>query len=461
MRAAFVVREIGPSTLRALNYSPFAERVRVRVGKDAPTIGHFVKHVGKSYGTVFTRRDCDSEFGVELLSQADMFAADPVGRVIRRDSMPNPADHEIHRGEILVAAAGQSGDSTLFGRAIMADGRLAGKYVGPDTVKLTFGEGSDDMSCWLYAFLSTEVGLALTRSAAYGTSIPRLRLDLLRAIPVPTPRGQPLQRVADQIRTCLNQRERYASELAEAKGVVSSLFELQEWHAELTSRRSRCIQWDEAMPTLCAWNYAAVGRALASLRRAWTGRLNDVLEPDGVFYGPRFARVPCKAPHGLPFLSQRHVFLIRPGLRRIRHPGFSDRLLRVPDSSLLVAAHGTTAEGEIFGRVVIPDRQMYGSALTQDVLRLCVRDGWLPSVYAFLATDVGFRLLRSTAVGTKILTLRNDLLRDLPFPELSPEQRQKLAQHVSTAVAAKDAADEAEGEAVRIVDREIREQWLA
>ena len=107
---------------------------------------------------------------------------------------------------------------------------------------------------------------------------------------------------------------------------IEELPDMVEARGMCEARKARCLVHEGEMPTLQAWTYASTGGALEFLQRKWSGRLGDVLKPDGVFNGPRFARVPCQAPHGVDFLSQRHVFLIRPVSRRIVHPGFSDHL---------------------------------------------------------------------------------------------------------------------------------------
>ena len=146
MRAAFLVDKPRPSALRALNYSPRAETFRQsRNGFKSTRLLDLLQEIGPAYGTVFTRRDCEPSYGVNLLSQVDVFTIEPVGRIIRRDSMPNPDRHKIKKWQVLVAGAGQMGEATLFGRSVIADARLVGKYVGPDSVALTFrDEGSDE-----------------------------------------------------------------------------------------------------------------------------------------------------------------------------------------------------------------------------------------------------------------------------------------------------------------------------
>jgi hypothetical protein len=47
-----------------------------------------------------------------------MFAAEPMGRVIRMDSMARPERHRIRRWQVLIAGAGTLGDNELYGRSI-------------------------------------------------------------------------------------------------------------------------------------------------------------------------------------------------------------------------------------------------------------------------------------------------------------------------------------------------------
>jgi hypothetical protein len=98
--------------------------------------------------------------------------------------------------------------------------------------------------------------------------------------------------------------------------------------------------------------------------------------------------------------------------------------------------------------------------LTEDLLRLVPRPEVSPLAYAFLSTLVGLRLVRSTAVGTKILNLRFDLLRALPFPSLSPPLQRRVNEHVSSARVARSSAEDAEAEAIRIIEEEVMPPWL-
>jgi hypothetical protein len=149
-REAFVVRSTNARALRPLNYTPAVEALRNgHSASGSITVGKAVSELGLGYATVFARIDASPKHGIELLSQSDMFAAEPAGRWIRRDSMAKPERHEVRRWQILIAGAGTLGENELYGRAIIADARLAGKYVGQDTLALAFDTPGSDLN--LYA----------------------------------------------------------------------------------------------------------------------------------------------------------------------------------------------------------------------------------------------------------------------------------------------------------------------
>ena len=101
------------------------------------------------------------------------------------------------------------------------------------------------------------------------------------------------------------------------------------------------------------------------------------------------------------------------------------------------------------------------AAFTQDLLRLLPTEREEASTSAFLSTQVGLRLLRSCAVGTKILSMRQDLLRSLPLPEMTTAERELIDARILAAAGASESAARAEDEAVRIIEEEVLPQWLA
>src|SRR5205085_10633527 len=123
--------------------------------------------------------------------------------------------------------------------------------------------------------------------------------------------------------------------------------------------------------------------------------------------------------------------------RQIAHPGSDEEMLFARTGTILVAGRGTLGEGEIFGHALYITGRYAKGAYTGDLLRLVPKKGHEAVTYAFLTTPVGIRLLTSTAVGTKILFMRSDLLRDLPIATLSADQRIAVQKHVEQAMLAR------------------------
>jgi hypothetical protein len=459
--AAFLVAQPNGATLRALNYTPEVERLRAHRGTHAVRLGSLLSSMGPAYGAVFIRIDCAGGQGVELITQGDMFAAEPTGRIIRRDSMTRPERHEVKRWQVLISGAGTLGENELFGRAIIADARLDGRYVGPHAMVLTFIEPEADQSLFTYAFLLTRIGLRAIRATSYGTKILGLRKDLLQELPIPIAAADVRARVASLIRRSVAKRDAFLDELRSARKVIQNLPEMRQASDMCSERSRRALLWKGPLPTLCSWNFASTGDALAFLRRKWPGRLADVLTPNGVFNGPRFARVDCKAPHGIDFYSQRDAFLIRALPRRIARPEIPDRMLFVPRDAVLAGSHGQLTDGALFGKVELASFGAFRAGVTQDLLRLLFLAEQRATAFVYLSTLVGQRLLKSTAVGTSIPSMRLDLLGELPYPELAIKERSAVASHLCTAEQARIDSVTAESEAIRIVEDEVLPEWLA
>jgi hypothetical protein len=459
-RAAFTVARPQSTALRPLNYSPEVERLRVAEAGTVP-LGSLLRELGPAYGAVFTRRDCSREHGIELLSQSDMFALEPAGRVIRRDSMPRPDEHLVRRWQVLVAGAGTLGAHELYGRCILADDRLAGRYVGPDAVALTFADEGSDLSLYVYAFLASPIGTRAIRATSYGTKVLRVRTDMLAALSIPIPDAATVHRVASLVREAVRSQEQHAMSLRAARDVVEELSELREAHEMCAERHRRAVVWSGQLSSLSARSVALAGAAAAHLRRRWGSDFSAFLEPDGIFTGPRFARIECEPPFGVELMSQKDLFSVRPLPQRVLPPHGDQQRLLVRSMTMLSAAVGQISEGTLFGRVFLSGPDTNALAFSQNIMRFQVRTGFEELAYAFFSTTVGYRLLQSAAVGSGYLAMSPKLAARLPFPSVTDTTVASLRLHVADALRARAAAARAEASAMRIVSEEVVPQWLA
>lgn len=458
---AFVVDEPRVGALRALNYAPAVERIRRTGSASAYALRDVFRSIGESYGSRFVNVHCHQDHGVEVLSQGDMFRAEPNGRFIRRDCMPHAVRHRIHEGQVLIAGAGTLGENELFGRCLLADKRMAGKHVGPHAVVLNPVESDSDLSLFTFAWLASPTGLQAIRSTCYGTKILGLRLDMLASLPVPIASTDVVKRVARLIRKCADGRAAYVAKIDAARAIALQLPEVASASEACAERKRRSVFSNGPFASLGAWNIAGAGAALSILRGSTRHRLRDFLAPSGMYYGARSARVPCTAPNGVDFVAQRDAFLTTPIPRRVFLPGVREDLLFAPTGSLLIAGRGTLGDGEIFGRSVQAVGKLSRLVFTEDMLRLTVDEEHSNFLYAFLSTPIGVQLIRTAAVGTKILKLRDDLMRTLPIPEASMTQRRSISESVAQANAARAEADKAESEAIRTIEEEVLPKWIA
>lgn len=458
---AFVVEEPRTVALRALNYAPTVERIRKAGSKSAQPLHEIVRSFGESYGSRFVNIHCDPAYGVEVLSQGDMFRTEPDGRFIRRDCIPHASRHRIDAGQLLIAGAGTLGENELFGRCLLADKRMAGKHVGPHAVALRFHEPHHDFSMFAYAWLASPTGLQAIRSTCYGTKILGLRLDLLASLPVPIAPPSVVRRVAEHVRTSVAGRESYVRHIEAARAVVSEIPTVALAQEGCAVRKRRSILWQGPFYSLGAWNVAGAGSALPAMRAGSRSKLADFLGVRGMYYGGRSARIPCQPPHGVDFVAQRDAFLASPIPRRVVLPGVTSDLLYAPEGSMLIAGRGTLGEGEIFGRSVQAVGRLSELVFTEDMLRLTLAEQHANFIFAFLSTHVGVQLIRTAAVGTKILKLREDLMRALPIPEASAQQLKVIDRSIARANASRADAHNAEAEAIRIIEEEVLPQWLA
>jgi restriction endonuclease S subunit len=118
-------------------------------------------------------------------------------------------------------------------------------------------------------------------------------------------------------------------------------------------------------------------------------------------------------------------------------------------------------QGSLFGQVELASFAGWKCGITQHILRLLPTPGLREFLYAILSTDIGQTMLRSTAYGTSIPSMRIDLLLQLPLPIPNASELEATREHVAVAEAARIAADEAETEAIRIIEQEVLPQWLA
>jgi len=166
--------------------------------------------------------------------------------------------------------------------------------------------------------------------------------------------------------------------------------------------------------------------------------LGDLICGMAESYGKVFIRYDCAPGCGEELLTQSDMFAAETEGRIIR----GEAIPRLEDHRLyrwqiLIAGAGTLGETELYGRSIIVDERLAGKIIGPHAIRLTFPEPGSDIslfVYAFLCSPTGIRLVRSTSFGTKILSLREDLLGSLPIPVPDDATLKKVADLIRTTV---------------------------
>ena len=126
---------------------------------------------------------------------------------------------------------------------------------------------------------------------------------------------------------------------------------------------------------------------------------------------------------------------------------------------VLIAGVGTLGESETFCRAIFANEDLVGQLVSGEFIRMKTNDE-IPSgyLYAWLASDYGFRFLRNIQAGTKLCRPIPRLVLELPVPILDVETMIKIDSLVKKAHTKRYEANNCERKAIRMVEQEI-EKW--
>lgn len=189
-----------------------------------------------------------------------------------------------------------------------------------------------------------------------------------------------------------------------------------------------------------------------------TQTLNEVLDEKKLFSTGSFPRVEVKSEKSIMLINQSNIFdkIIR-GKRISRRKVKVDNLAQYGE--ILIAGVGTLGESESFCRVIFVNEDIQGQLISGEFIRMNVNEN-IPAgyLYAWLNTDYGFRLIRSTQTGTKLCRPIQRLLLNMPVPILESEKMNEIHNMVTKAHTLRFQANQKEKLAIQLVENEI-EQW--
>ena len=399
----------------------------------------------------------DPEHGVPFLGSAAIFQADlsnlPFLTTVASRKSTNFA---LKPGWALITRSGMTAGRVTYSRLEM-DGFSCSEdvmRVVPNTQKIPAG--------YLYTFLASDRGRAMIRGGIYGTSVKHIEPEHIADLPLPRLHPETESKIDDLIQQAMKRRSQFHEAITNSTIDLFRSAGLEhlaniDWHSE--ERDTDFVVQGPTPLSLRALNFTPRARRIfEQIRSVPHTTLGQVCDQGVLRTGARFKRIESDSTHGVRLIGQRQAFWIRPEGRWI-NPTQAPADIRQTDETILIAAHGTLGETEVFGRSVLVTGSWLKHAYSQDFVRVASGDPDYPGAYLFalLRSNPAFRMLRSMSVGGKQQEYHPQLLRDLPIPACTPEDRERIAETVRQAFRWRDEADMKEDEALTLLDDAVRE----
>lgn len=408
-------------------------------------------------GRVTRRWVSDPDYGIPFMSSTDILEADlsNVPLIAKNAADDNPR-LLIGRDWTLITRSGQ-----VVGRVAYARPNMDGLGCTEHVLRVVPDE-SEVRPGYLNAFLASRYGIPLIVHSKYGSSIPHLEPSHIADLPVPRFGGGVEEEIHEHVQRAADLRAEFQ------EGVTAATRDLFESAGlpELTDFRWHDQPRDTGFTvsgvnrtTLRALNLTPRTRQLLDRLRSVPHRsLGAICAGGQLGSGLRFARVDADPEHGAKLIGQRQGFWLRPEGRWI-NPAMAPSGIFAKDESVLIASMGTLGENEVFCRAIFVTGRWLEFVYTQHFMRVVSGDPDFPGAYlfAFLRSEVAFRIFRSMSTGSKQQDIHEGLRRQIPVPDCTPEDRERIAERVRAAYRARDEADELEDRAQALLDAAIKD----
>lgn len=425
-----------------------------RSGLPTTPLGKLVKPGGLFRGPIFRRvYAAGPEQGRPYLSPDDIGAADIRPTSWLSESLGPLLDElTLREGMILVTCSGMN-----LGRAYWADGRLANMVASHDLIRVDIDPDQAPPG-YVYAFLASKYGKIAIRRHIFGGSIKHVEPGQLASVEVPRLRSSELE-IDALVRRSAAHLNKYYELMNHATSMVEKLCRIgplspTEW--QKSAAHLGWAQYGVSSISLRALNFdPRAGRLSRIVSAGRHDPLGSLCEPRWFKGKCVFTRVPAAPEHGVMLVGQRQAFHTQPSGRWISRSSIEGLGLQVPYGTTLIPSHGTLGEGELYCRAVFVTHQLSESAFSGDFFRCVpisgkVHPGYL---YAWLRSDVAFRLLRAISCGGKQQEQNAEMMWNLPVPRLDANHEEEIGKQVEEAGRHIDAANSRQEEAQQLLIR--------
>lgn len=407
----------------------------------------------------------DPEHGEPWLSPSEMQRTDLSHlRYVSRKFTLALNTLRIRKGYILLSRSG------TIGNMVYARSDMEG-LIGSDDIIRIVANSKKIPPGYLYAYLNSPLGKALIEQKTYGAVVQHIEAHHIRDLPVPRFAVDLEQHIHELIEQAAQLRVNANQLIHEARYQLLSQFGLPAltkdqfyFYGNCRAKRTPgcfVISSSELSSlTINAWNHAD---KLGHIRQlisnfGHTAPLRALLKPDGYFTGSWYKRIPTPVGSGAELISQRELFNNRKEgnwISTVPVHGLEEE--QVEPGMILVAGVGTMGESEVFGRCEFVWDNFEDKLVVAEVIRVVADPAKIDPGYlfAFLSSEYGFRLFRSTISGTKLCRFIAPLVLSFPVPMLAKSQQESIGDYIRSAYDNRSAATKMEDNAQSILYAEL------
>lgn len=410
---------------------------------------------------VFKRQFCqDTEHAVQYFQSSDVPSLEEKSKVFIYKGQAESLKLLVHKNDILVTGFGTIGNTRLVSR------HQDGVCYANNVCRIQ----STGMSAgFIYAFMSSKYGTAQLNNNASGSVVRYIEAPGIKRTLIPHFPESFQKEVDDLMQEAARLRKEATDELNEAEKILKEAAKLRDLTPEdydyyglnNSGRKVSCFirkRKDIDTTTINAFNHSERIRNTKASITCPTVPLKEVLLGGDTFSTGSFPRIEVKEGCGIMLINQKDIFdTIVKGKYISKRNVKTNNLVEYGE--VLIAGVGTLGENETFCRAIYANEDLVGQLVAGEFIRMKT-NGKVPSgyLYAWLASDYGFRLLRNLQAGTKLCRPIPRLVLEIPVPIVDKQVMEEIDQMVKEAYTKRYRANCNEHKAISMVEREI-ESW--
>lgn len=410
---------------------------------------------------VYTIKD----FGYPYLSNSDVISQNPFTNCkYNSRKYGDDSNAFLKEGTIVTGRVGAIGQTAYITKEFEQK-----QAMGSDNI-IRIITKDNNVSGFIYAYLASKIGNTFLWKHATGGVQPYINEEMVGSIPVPTFPSEKQQQIHQLISEVAKLRVETNELLSRAERALiktAGLPQLQtsdyNYFGPRSNRKLSCFAKnikDINSVTINAFNHSdRIEKTIQRIKEAVnTITLNEALDEKKIFSTGSFPRIDVKSEKSIMLINQSDIFdTIINGKRISRRKVRVDNLAQYGE--VLIAAVGTLGESESFCRAIFVNEDIQDQLISGEFIRMKTNQD-IPAGYLFawLNTDYGFRIIRSTQTGTKLCRPIQRLLLNMPVPILEKEIMNEIHSMVTKAHTLRFQANQKEKLSIQLVEKEI-EQW--